>query len=215
MSTDRLNSLKPARLVSIIPSASSLGLACLLGVSMLALGACSGLKREKQRETYDITAPREFSGLRKGRRAQILIKEPTALKAVDSDRIIVKPDRNVVTYLSGAQWTDTVPKLVQTKLVESFENAGVTRATSKPGDGLVIDYQLVIDIRQFEVFDGDAVIELSIKLLRDSNGVVRETRIFRASKAAKGIKAEDYVTAFDLAFDEIAQEIVRWVVRRT
>lgn len=176
------------------------------------LSSCAG---EAPRETFDLSAPEQISGVRGGSRAQILVKVPTALSSVDSNRIIVRPSGSVVTYLAGAQWTDTVPKLVQAKLVESFENARATRATAKPGDGLIIDYQLVSDIRRFEVSDGAANISLSIKLLSDRSGLVRETRIFNASSRSAGDKPADYVAAFDASFDKIARDIVAWVVRRT
>jgi cholesterol transport system auxiliary component len=190
--------------------------ALLAGAAIVALSSCALIKPgEAPRDTFDISAPTSFSGVRGGSRAQILVKVPTALSSVDSDRIIVKPTPTVVTYLAGAQWADTVPRLVQAKLVESFENSGATRATAKPGDGLIIDYQLVSDVRRFEVADGVATIELSIKLLTDRTGVVRETRIFRSSSRAAGDSADDIVSAFDRAFDEIARDVIGWVVSRT
>ena len=187
-----------------------------LGSALVAAASCALIKPgEAPRDTFDISAPTSFTGVRGGSRAQILVKVPTALSSVDSDRIIVKPTPAVVTYLAGAQWADTVPRLIQAKLVESFENSGATRATAKPGDGLIIDYQLVSDVRRFEVFEGVATIELSIKLLTDRTGVVRETRIFRASSRASGESADDVVAAFDRAFDEIARDVIGWVVNRT
>ncbi|NKB52716.1 MAG: ABC transporter [Rhizobiaceae bacterium] len=187
-----------------------------VAASLMALSSCALVKPgEAPRETFDISAPTQFSGVRGGSRAQILVKVPTALKSLDSDRIVVKPTPTIVTYLAGAQWTDTVPRLVQAKLVESFENSAATRATAKPGDGLVIDYQLVSDVRRFEVADGVAIIELSIKLLTDRTGRVRETRIFRSTARSISDKPEDLVDAFDSAFDELARDIVTWIVRRT
>lgn len=180
------------------------------------LSSCALLKSpEAPRETYDISAPSNFSNLRGGTRSQILVKLPTALKSIDSDRLIVKPSPSVITYLAGAQWSDTVPRMVQSKLVEAFENTGATGATAKPGDGLVIDYQLVSSIRRFEISNGSAVIEVSIKLLTDKTGLVRETRIFTATTNAIGETADAYVTAFDASFDELARNIVRWVINQT
>lgn len=190
--------------------------ALLFGAAALSISSCALVKSgEAPRETYDISAPTQFSGVRGGSRAQILVKSPTALKSLDSDRIVVKPTPTIVTYLAGAQWADTVPRLIQAKLVEAFENSGATRATAKPGDGLVIDFQLVSDIRRFEVADGEAIIELSIKLLGDRTGMVRETRIFTSSARAASDQADDIVNAFDSAFDGLAREIVVWIVRRT
>jgi len=190
--------------------------ALLAGVSLLALSSCALIKPgEAPRETFDISAPTEFSGVRGGSRAQILVKTPTALKSLDSDRIVIKPTPTIVTYLAGAQWSDTVPRLIQAKLVEAFENSRATRATAKPGDGLVIDYQLVSDVRRFEVAEGAATIELSIKLLLDRSGMVRETRIFTSSVPTASDEPADIVNAFDSAFDKIASDIVVWIARRT
>ncbi|MEE9374991.1 MAG: ABC-type transport auxiliary lipoprotein family protein [Rhizobiaceae bacterium] len=186
------------------------------GLISLAMTSCALIKKpEAARETYDISAPQDFSGLQGGTRSQILVKLPTALKAIDSDRIIVKPSPSVITYQAGAQWSDTVPRMVQAKLVEAFENTGATGATAKPGDGLVIDFQLVSSIRRFEILDGVAVIEMSIKLLTDKTGLVQETRIFTAKTNAVGSTADAYVAAFDASFDELARSIVRWVVNQT
>ena len=184
--------------------------------AMIGLSSCALVKSpEAPRETFEISAPTSFGGILGDSNAQILIKVPTALKAIDSDRMIVKPSPSVITYMAGAQWADTIPKLVQARLVETFENTGRTRATARPGDGLVIDYQLVSDIRRFEVANNRAVIEISIKLLVDKTGLVQETRIFTASSQTSGSTPQDYVLAFDSAFDELSRSIVRWIIRQT
>ena len=169
-------------------------------------------------ETYDISAPRSFSGLRSGTRAQILVKAPTSLKALNSQNIVVKPTSSVITYLKGAQWSDDLPKMVQTKLVETFENTGRTGAVAKPGDGLVIDYQILTAIRAFEVaVNGGgktAVIEFSVRLLSDRNGRVIKSNVFRAAVPFSGSDNDDYVAALDRAFDKVATDIVIWVLTR-
>jgi cholesterol transport system auxiliary component len=184
-------------------------------VLSLQLSACALVKKqEAPRETFEISAPQSFSGLRATTNSQILVKLPTSLDAINSERIIVRPSPRVITYLEGAQWSDTVPKMVQAKLVEAFENSASTGATAKPGDGLVIDFQLVSDIRRFEVLNRQATIEISIKLLSDSSGKVVETRIFEVSATSASGTAENYVNAFDEAFDRLARDIIKWVLSR-
>ncbi len=185
----------------------------------LTLSSCALIKLPKAPpETYDISAPREFPGLRAGTRAQILVKAPTTLKALNSQNIVVKPTPSVITYLSGAQWSDDLPVMVQTKLVETFENTGRAGAVAKPGDGLVIDYQILTAIRAFEVVASGArktaVIEFSAKLLSDRSGRVLKSKVFQASVAFSGGKNDDYVEALDRAFDQVARDIVKWVLRR-
>ncbi len=184
-------------------------------VLALQASACALIKKqEAPRETYEISAPQSFSGLRASTGSQILVKLPTSLDAINSARIIVRPSPRVITYLEGAQWSDTVPKMVQSKLVEAFENSASTGATAKPGDGLVIDYQLVSDIRRFEVINRQANIEISIKLLADGSGKVVETKIFEVTAGASSETADGYVNAFDQAFDQLSRDIIRWVLSR-
>lgn len=182
------------------------------------VSSCALIKSAPTPETYDISAPRSFPGLRAGTRAQILVKAPTSLKALNSQNIVVKPASSVITYLKGAQWSDDLPNMVQTKLVETFENTGRSGAVAKPGDGLVIDYQILTAIRAFEVaVNGGrktAVIEFSVRLLRDRNGRVLKSKVFRATVPFSGGDNDDYVAAFDRAFDTVAREIVVWVLRR-
>lgn len=185
-------------------------------VMLLGTSGCALLKSAPEpRDSYEITAPKSVSGISGSTRAQILIKKPNALKSLDSERLVLRSNGSEITYLAGVQWTDTVPNMVQSKLVESFENSGATGATAKPGDGLVIDYQLVSDLRRFEVVtDGGnrAVIEISIKLLSDKSGKVLETEIFTASAPVSGEANDAYIRALDAAFDELAIDIIRWVL---
>ncbi len=188
-------------------------LICLLAAASV-LSGCALLKgQEAPRETYELTAPQSFDGVRGGTRAQILVKAPSALKSIDSDRIVVRPSPKVVTYLAGAQWTDTLPRMVQSKLVAAFENSGRTGATAQPGDGLVIDFQLISELREFGISQPDraANIEMSVKLLSDRSGKVVRTKVFRISRPASGTTPDAYVDALDAAFDALARDLIGWV----
>jgi len=182
------------------------------------VSSCALIKSAPTPETFDISAPRNFSALRAGTKAQILVKTPTSLKALNSQNIVVKPTSSVITYLKGAQWSDDLPKMVQTKLVETFENTGRSGAVAKPGDGLVIDYQILTAIRAFEVAvnggSKTAVIEFSVRLLSDRNGRVLKSNVFRATVPFSGSDNDDYIAALDQAFDTVATDIVVWVLRR-
>ena len=52
---------------------------------------------------------------------QLIIEEPSAVAAIDTDRIIVRPSPNEVKYYAGVRWTDRAPLIVQKGLVEAFE----------------------------------------------------------------------------------------------
>ena len=182
-------------------------------VSALLLSGCAllGGGASEPLDTYELTAPQPVST---GRRAgtQILIAEPTALKALDSENIVIKPAPAVIQYLSGAQWADRLPRIVQARLAETFQRSGRI-GVGKPGEGLAIDYQVIIDIRSFEIrLDGGdrAEIELFVRILNDRNGVVRSARLFSATAPVGGGGNGAFIAALDQAFGTAATEIVEW-----
>jgi cholesterol transport system auxiliary component len=179
----------------------------------LVVAGCAAFKPAAS--TFDLTAPHEFPHLRGSSRAQLLIAEPSALKTLDAPQIVVKPAPNELEYLARAQWPDRLPKVVQSRLVETFENTRRIRAVSRPGEDLLIDYQLATDIRDFEAdaAAGTAEVTLSVKLVSDRSGRVIATRIFTASVPLASTSPGVVVDALDLAFDKVARDIVNWTYR--
>ena len=115
--------------------------------------------------------------------------------------------------MSGVgQWSDNLPKLVQQKLVQSFENANHLQAVARPLEGLIADYQLLVDIRRFELAistESMADVEFSAKILGDKGRIVN-ARIFRATVRAEVTDAAGAAAALDEAFGKVAAELVRW-----
>ena len=162
-------------------------------------------------DTYELSAPSVDGAGRS--RAQILVAEPSALKALDGENIVIKPAPGVIQYLKGAQWADRLPRIVQARLAETFQSSGGFAGVGKPGEGLAIDYQVIVEIREFEVrVDGGerAEVELFVKLLNDRNGVVRASRRFEAQAPVSGSGNDAYVGALNRAFGNAAGDIVAW-----
>ena len=181
--------------------------------STMMVSGCNSLIPFPPSNTYDLTAPRDFSGLKGSSRAQILILEPSALKTLDSQEIVVKPSSSEVEYLAKSQWSDRLPKLVQAKLIETFENTDRIRAVAKPGEGLVIDYQVVSDIRSFEASVGgvkQALVSISVKLVSDRTGKVVRSKVFTETSPLSGTGSLDIVFGLDKAFDKVSREMVSW-----
>ncbi len=118
--------------------------------------------------TFDLAAPRDNLGARPGR-ALIVVAEPSALAAIDTNRLIVMTRGGGLAYLGDAQWADRLPKLVQVRLIQTFENAKRLTAVGRPGDRLLPAAQLNSEIRRFGIDEatGEAVIEMSVKIVQD------------------------------------------------
>jgi cholesterol transport system auxiliary component len=185
-------------------------------IVLLSTAACAGLSGSGAPPTYDITAPREpVAGGRT--RGQLIIAEPTALSVLDTDRIVVRAPGDQVQHLANAQWSDRLPRLLQTRIVEAFENANRLKAVGTPADRLSADYQLVTDVRAFElsvVSAPMAEVEISAKVVSDRGGRVVAARVFRASVPANSANGPDAAVALDQAFHQVATEIVQWASRQ-
>ena len=187
---------------------------CSLAVLALLLPGCALLGGGTPKlDTYELSAPTPAGGARRAH-VQVLIAEPSALKALDGQSIVIKPAPGVIQYLKGAQWADRLPKVVQARLADTFQKSGRFGGVGKPGEGLAIDYQVIVDIRAFEVSveAGNAAdIELFVRVLNDRNGQVKASRTFEASAPVGGGRGNDaYIAALDAAFGEAAVDIVKW-----
>lgn len=187
----------------------------LFGLAALALlSGCAALGGGTPKlDTYELSAPDVADGPRRSR-LQVLVAQPTALKALDGQSIVIKTGPGVIQYLKGAQWADRLPEVVQARLAETFQKSGRFAGVGMPGEGLAIDYQVIVDIRAFEVRvdRGDqAVVDLYVRALNDRNGVVKASRTFTATAPVSGGEGNDaYVDALNAAFGGVAAEIVTW-----
>jgi cholesterol transport system auxiliary component len=195
-----------------VASILGVGRAAVAGLSMCVLAGCLGSQAKD--DTFSLSASPEVTG-RGAKSRQILVPEPTALKALDSEQIVIRVTKSEIQYLAGARWGDRLPKMVQSKLVESFENSGRFGGVGKPGEGLAIDFQVVSDIRAFQIeaTGGErAYVEISVKLLNDRNGTVRAQKTFTATAPVAGSGNKAFVAALDSAFAKATSEIVSWTL---
>ncbi|MEN5082530.1 ABC-type transport auxiliary lipoprotein family protein [Bosea sp. TWI1241] len=177
----------------------------------LALAGCGGGAAPT---TFDLSAPSDF-GRVGGSRATLIVAEPTTVQALDSDRMIVRDGSGSLSFLGGAQWADRVPRLVQTRLIQTFENGSRIGSVSRPGERIVPDLQLNTDIRSFNIDapSGQAVVEITAKLVGDRNGKIQRAKLFSARVPSVAGDGGAAAQALDRALSQVMIEIVRWAGR--
>lgn len=180
---------------------------------VLAIAGCAALPGggPPPLDTFELSAPSVPP--KSHSRRQILIAEPSALKALDGQNIVIKSSARAIQYLKGAQWADRLPLIVQARLAETFQRSGSFAGVGKPGEGLAIDYQIIVEIRSFEVHVAGGErgeVDLFVRILNDRNGEVRAARDFTATAPVSGGGNQAYIDALDRAFGEAAREIVAW-----
>lgn len=152
---------------------------------------------------------------------QIAVEEPTATAAVDTDQITVQPTPLRVQYLPGARWVDRAPLIVQSLLIESFENSGKVPAVGSSAIGLRADFLVVTDIREFQATvpqdDPDAPLEidvrLNIKLIDAFSDRIIASDSFEALALSETDDAAQVADAFDQALGSTMRRAVEWSIR--
>lgn len=183
--------------------------------SMLA--GCAGFPFGKAPpDTYDLTVvAAKITGPASPRR-QLLVPAPTALKTLGGNQVVIHTSPSSLQYLSNSQWNDTLTNIVQSRLIEAYENSGHFGGVGRPGDGLAIDYRILTNIRDFSVSvvgRPTATVDIGVRVLNDRNGVVRAQKDFTATIPVSGTGNPAFVAALNTAFDQVLNQIVGWTVK--
>ncbi len=164
--------------------------------------------------TFDLSAPRIDLKAR-ALKGVLVIQEPAAPAPADSDRIAVRTGPSAVAVVKGAQWAERLPRLLQSRLIQTFENAKLMKSVSRPGDGATPDHALAWDVRRFEVdaLDNVARVEVSVRLL-DTAGKIVAAQIFTAEAPGEAGEGSLAAQALDAASHNLLRQIVTWAAGR-
>jgi len=211
--------------VTIMARSSRVLRAALFALAATGVTGCAGLATlsnvTEPTDLYDLTPKSTHDELLPKIAAQLVIEEPTAASSVNTDRIAIKPNPFQVQYFPKARWVDRAPLLVQTMLVESFENTGKVGAVGRRAIGLSSDFTLVSELREFQAMVGDDAngsisvnVQLNMKIIPEPFGLIVASKSFEYSQPAASSDMLAVVTAFDTALGKTMGRSVDWAVRK-
>jgi phospholipid/cholesterol/gamma-HCH transport system substrate-binding protein len=167
-----------------------------------------------QKVTYDLRAPQNQGSASKTIKGQLAIPEPTAVAMLETQRMLFSPVKDYPGF-ADFLWADSIPKLLQARLIESFENYDIAHAPLRVADVGQTDFQLLIDVRRFRIAtesEPAAEIGLSARIV-DRNGKVIASRLFQDSQKFGEVEPPAAIAAFDDAFGRIAKDMITWTVQ--
>lgn len=191
----------------------------LIGAFWLGGCALASVGTEPAPDLYVLTAttPDMPSGV--GDTAwQILIEEPYAPAAINTNRIVYRPNVNQLSYYAAARWTDRAPQIVQRLMVETLENTGKFLSVGRRSAGLRSDFALATDLRMFEAEPGEGLtvprvrVKMSSKLVRQRGNQIVASRVFEADVVAQSGRMPAVVRAFDEALHQVLGEVSVWTL---
>ena len=191
-----------------------------LGLSLLLLSGC-GLSLPgtgPAPDLYDLSPKSTFDTGLPTADWQLVIEEPAGSRAIDTDRIAIRTAPYELKYFGGARWSDRAPRMVQTLLVESFENSGKIVGVGRQAIGLRGDYDLKPELREFhaELFENtDAPVirvRINTKVIKQPSAMIIASENFERTATAESEEIEHLVAAFDEALGSVMKRVIGWTL---
>ena len=167
---------------------------------------------------YVLTPKSTFSKTLPSVSWQLVVQVPVAEAGLNNARIALRHNPISLEYFARANWIDTAPIMVQTLLVESFENTAKIVSVGRQSVTLRADYSLLTELREFQAeYDGKQApkvrVRLNAKLVKmPQRTIIGAMNIERVERAA-GSDMEAVIGAFDTALGKTLKRVVEWSLR--
>lgn len=169
-----------------------------------------GADKDAKPVLYDLATPALSVDLSDLPEAALVVSDPTTVASLDTQRLIVKTAQGQLSP-QAVQWPDTIPKLVQKRVLQSLDKAGYRFATG-PNDMPAPDFQLLIDIGAFQITDVQrpmADVSLAARLV-GSDGRVIARGVIEGRAPAASTEPEQAVAAMNAAFARALEALLTW-----
>ncbi len=185
---------------------------------MLCLAACGGFSlfpSEPPAVIYDLNPvpAAQMSGVPKVR-SQLVVQVPTAPRILDTDRIAVNLAPFELGYYEGVRWSDQAPRMVQSRLIESFEASGGIDRVGRRAIGISGIFDLVTELRAFQVESrsgstATVKVRFNMILVRQPESTILRSRTIEHVVEAKGSGFTNVISAFHEALSAVITDVVR------
>ncbi len=149
---------------------------------------------------------------------QLAVEAPAAAANLNTGRIAIAMTPTSTDYYAKAAWTDRAPLMVQTRIVDSFENTRKIVAVARESIGLRANYVLQPDLRNFEAlyyYGKPPIVRVRIiaKLVRMPDRQIIGVGSFERCVRARADSVPKVVDAFDQALGGVIKRLVAWTLR--
>ncbi len=191
----------------------------LSGAAALTLSACSSLIGPTADQQLYVLKPTFAKSRGPAIRWRLAVSRPDAPDGIDNNRISISRTPTTMDYYADCAWTDRLSMLVQQLTVEAFEASGRIASVAAESVGAHADYQLDLDIRNFEARydtpDGPpvAVVRMHAKLITQlKQNILGDFDTVHEAQASQN-SIDSAVLALDQAFSAALADIVDWTLR--
>lgn len=193
----------------LLPHISSLLLACLLS-------ACSLLPTSEQVQIYRLPTITSAHNQAETLNWSLRLMTPHTNQTLDSVRIAVIPEGNLITNYKGIRWSERAPVLLRDRLLDAFQTDGRIQTITSDTSTFNVDVELTSELSAFqsEYRNGKPEIRiiLDMHLVNSQSQQVIASHRFDVRQSSKNSDAKSVVQAFGLACDSLSRDVVDWTI---
>lgn len=186
-------------------------------MALALVSACSILPKPDPSDVYRLASTQPAS---QGTPVSwsLRVTKPQTSEFLDSPRIAVVPDGNLISNYANSRWSDPAPVLLRNRLLDGFQRDGRVTLLSTDETNLQADYELGGQLQAFQSeYRGKAVevvIRLDARLVRGRDQRIIASRRFEVRQPVSDTKVPAVVAAFGQAGDQLNKQVVDWVVQQ-
>jgi len=186
-------------------------------VALALVSACSILPKADPSDVYRMASAQTTS---QGAPVSwsLRVNKPQTSEFLDSPRIAVVPNGDLISSYANSRWSDPSPVLLRNRFMDGFQRDGRVTLLSTDDTNLQSDYELGGQLQAFQSeYRGSAVevvIRLDARLVRGSDQRIVASRRFEVRQPVSGTKVPAVVAGFGQAGDQLNKQVVDWVVQQ-
>ena len=183
--------------------------------ALLALGACSILPEQEPSDVYRLPTAATISKAATPAPWSLRVAKPKSSETLDSPRIAVIPQGDVISSYKGARWSDPAPVLLRNRLTDAFYRDGRVQSISTDDSNLQADFELGGELQAFQSEYRGKAIEVVIRLdarLADDRQRIVASRRFEVHQPVADKQVSAVVAGFGQASDTLTAQVLQWTV---
>ncbi|PMY63334.1 MULTISPECIES: ABC-type transport auxiliary lipoprotein family protein [Pseudomonas] len=183
-------------------------------------GACSILPQADPVDIYRLPAAQSATAQPQGHVQpwSLRLTKPLASDALNSARIAVIPQGDVISSYKDARWSDPAPVLLRNRLLDGFLADGRVQLLGTDDSDVQTDLELGGNLQAFQSeYQGKAVavvIRLDARLVRGYDQKILASQRFEVRQPLNDTKVPAVVAGFGQAGDALNRQVVEWTVKQ-
>lgn len=184
-------------------------------VALALMSACSILPKADPSDVYRLSSAQTVSQATPVSWS-LRVNKPQTSEFLDSPRIAVVPNGDLISSYANSRWSDPSPVLLRNRFMDGFQRDGRVTLLSTDDTNLQSDYELGGQLQAFQSeYHGSAVevvIRLDARLVRGRDQRIVASRRFEVRQPVSDTKVPAVVAGFGQAGDQLNKQVVDWVV---